>query len=69
MREFLVDIHNHISVYENMGLPIPPYRATRQELKNAWPFIKPLILELKDNTHYDDIKFYMGVEIEVVTIG
>lgn len=59
----------HMNAYESIGLRPPPYRITRSELKKVWPSLKPLCKEIADNTHYDDIRYLMGIELEIVTIG
>jgi hypothetical protein len=72
----------HKEVYDNHRLEVPPYRITREELKDVYCDLIPLFTPRSDLEiavgfhpkpypahHYDDIQCIYGVEIEIVTIG
>ena len=61
---FLEKLINHRNAYENINLPVPPYRATIQEWKEEFNKLKHI--KMNGNPTWADIKDYMGVEIELV---
>lgn len=61
-------IAEHEFVYEALDKFVPPFRITRPELKVIYHHCKKLGLMPVDQ-HYDDIRYWMGVQLEVVTIG
>lgn len=62
-------INNHINVYQDAGQVPPPYRVTRKELKAVWRELKQMLQPTDKEVFYDDLVSFMGVDIEVVTIG
>ena len=69
MIDILQLINDHANAYNSIGREIPPYRITRTELKSAWPILKPLLIPSNKDVHYDDLCYFMGVKIEIVTLG
>lgn len=61
-------IRYHLEAYENLGIIVPPFRITRRELKEMWNFHKKKGFVSLDS-FYDEMISYMGVYIEVVTVG
>lgn len=58
----------HRDAYEAINVEVPPYRATRKELKEWFERSRIYVIPMPngDKPHYDDIENYLGVEIEVV---
>lgn len=58
----------HEFAYVNGNLQVPPFRITRPELKELLAYtIKNK--EIPADQHYDDIRCWRGVELEIVTKG
>lgn len=58
----------HSEAYQAIGKEIPPYRATRKELKEWFEKNRIYVPQMDngDKPHYDEMGHYLGVEIEVV---
>ena len=67
MSELRQKIEMHIAAYRSIGLfAPPPIRITIEEWKKEFQLIKKSKTLLNEDTQWDEIKVYAGVEIEIV---
>lgn len=58
----------HRKAYESIDAEIPPFRVTRPELKEWFDRNRNSIIKMPngDKPHYDEMRYYAGVELEIV---
>jgi hypothetical protein len=47
-KKLFQDINNHINAYQASDMEIPPFRATRAELKEMWPYLKLVLPDINE---------------------